>query len=149
MCNSNYSEDLGQSRKRRKNRRSQTYFCVGFSSFWAEPIHAVLNGLVLHFGLRWLRLSMSYHRFPNLRQMFAGDLGRKMTEGLQSLNFPSPSRATVRAGTCATASASTAAIVAAPVWCTRSSAGFAGTFTLAGRSSSSKTEPTGTSMTPR
>ena len=30
---------------------------------------------------------MSYHRFTNLRETFQGDLSKKLTEGVQSINF--------------------------------------------------------------
>jgi hypothetical protein len=36
--------------------------------------------------LKWLRISMSYHRFPNLREMLKGDLLKKLTDGIKSAN---------------------------------------------------------------
>jgi hypothetical protein len=39
-------------------------------------------------NLRWLRISMSYHRFHNLREMLQqGDLSKKVTEGMGPMDF--------------------------------------------------------------
>jgi len=39
------------------------------------------------FNLQWLRVSVSYYRFTNLREIFQGDLSRKLTVGLTSQDF--------------------------------------------------------------
>ena len=68
--------------------RSRTiFFCIGFSHFWKEPIHKMLKRLRDRFDIKWLRISMSHHRFPNLRQVFQGDLAAKLVEGVESLDF--------------------------------------------------------------
>jgi len=39
------------------------------------------------FNLKWLRVSVCYHRFTILREIFQGDLSRKLTVGLTSKDF--------------------------------------------------------------
>jgi hypothetical protein len=70
-----------------KQRNRSVYFCIGYSKFWKEPIHRWIMKLRNRFNIKWLRILMSYHRFPNLREMLAGDLASKQTEGVQSLDF--------------------------------------------------------------
>ena len=74
----NLRETKEQEKTRKGNRRRKQYirnrsvfFCVGFAKFWKDPIHRVLTDLCKKFGLSWLRISMSYHRFPNLREIFS------------------------------------------------------------------------------
>ena len=38
-------------------------------------------------SLSWIRTSMSYHRFPNMRELFSADLSRKLLENVKSLDF--------------------------------------------------------------
>ena len=38
-------------------------------------------------GLKWLRLSMSYHKFPNMGENLQGDLKSKLMEGIESKDF--------------------------------------------------------------
>jgi hypothetical protein len=63
------------------------YVCIGYSSIWKEPIHKILKKLRNKFDLRWLRISMSYHRSPNMREMLAGDLSKKLSKGVESFDF--------------------------------------------------------------
>ena len=80
----------GGSRKekqRERNRFRTTYFCIGFSRAWITPIHSIINRLREEFDLKWLRVSMSYRRFTNLREIFQGDLAKKLMRGLRSANF--------------------------------------------------------------
>jgi len=65
----------------------QSYFCIGFSKFWSKPIHAILKELKDKHGQNWLRISMSYHKFSNLRGIFQGDLSRKLSKGIKSRDF--------------------------------------------------------------
>lgn len=37
--------------------------------------------------LKWLRVSMSYHHFQNLRELFQGDLNATIIKGIGSLTF--------------------------------------------------------------
>jgi hypothetical protein len=39
------------------------------------------------FSLKWLQISMSDHHFPNLREMFAGDILKKLNNGVESMDF--------------------------------------------------------------
>ena len=58
--------DNNQPIKRDKARSRQTYFCIGTSKVWTEKIHKILKVVRNKFGLGWLRISMSYHKFSNL-----------------------------------------------------------------------------------
>jgi hypothetical protein len=70
-----------------KQRNRSVYFCIGYSSFWNKPTHKGLKKLRNRFNLTWLQISMSYYRFPNLTEMFAGDLSKKLTKGVESMDF--------------------------------------------------------------
>ena len=75
-------------KRRQRDRKRAIYFRVGFSNYWREPIHKMISRIKAHFpSLKWLRVSMSYHRFPNLRESFQGDLNKKLVEGIQSRDF--------------------------------------------------------------
>lgn len=56
----------------------------GFSRFWSVPLHAKLKELRVKYGLKWLRIRMAYHCFPNLQSIFSADLGRKVMRGVSS-----------------------------------------------------------------
>ena len=70
-----------------KASKRDCYFCIGVSKFWKTPIHMILKSLRDKHGLKWLRSSMSYHRFPNLREIFQGDLTNKTLGGALSKDF--------------------------------------------------------------
>jgi hypothetical protein len=57
------------------------------SKHWGAPIHARIKELCNKYGLTWLRVSMSYHRFSNLRGIFQGDLTKKLMERVISRDF--------------------------------------------------------------
>ena len=62
-------------KRREKDRKRAIYFKMGFSKFWKEPIHTKLKKIRARVpSLSWIRISMSYHRFTNLRELFQGDL---------------------------------------------------------------------------
>jgi len=61
-----------------RNRRRTTYFCIGHSNIWSKPVHSIIKSIKDKFNLQWLRVSMSYHSFTNLREVFQGDLSRKL-----------------------------------------------------------------------
>jgi hypothetical protein len=46
------------------------------SKGWNNPVHAILKELRNKHELTWLHISMSYHKFSNLREIFQGDLSR-------------------------------------------------------------------------
>jgi len=62
-------------------------FCLGVSKLWVTPVHAMLKEVRNKHGLSWLRFSMSYHKFSNLREIFQGDLNRKLMDGIVSRDF--------------------------------------------------------------
>jgi len=70
-----------------RNRRTTTHFCIGHSNIWSKQAHSIIKTIKDKFNLQWLRLSMSYHKFTNLREIFQGDLSRKLTVGLTSKEF--------------------------------------------------------------
>ena len=55
-------------RLKKKENKRKTYFCIGISTIWKKPIHVELKELRNQFDLKWLRISMSYHRFANLKE---------------------------------------------------------------------------------
>ena len=70
-----------------RNRSRTTYFCIGYTKIWSKPIHTIIKEMKAKFNLPWLRVSMSYHRFTNLREIFQGDLSRKLNIELTSKDF--------------------------------------------------------------
>jgi hypothetical protein len=62
-------------------------FCLGMSKWWNDPVHAILKELRNKHELTWLQVTMSYHKFSNLREIFQGDLNRKVMDGIISRNF--------------------------------------------------------------
>ena len=75
-------------KREKKNQNSrQTYFCVSTSHFWQTPLFVILNELKKKHNMRFLRISMSYHKFSNVREIFQGDLTSKIMEGIQSRDF--------------------------------------------------------------
>jgi hypothetical protein len=52
-------------------------FCLGMSKWWNDPVHAILKELRNKHELTWLRVTMSYHKFSNLREIFQGVLERR------------------------------------------------------------------------
>jgi hypothetical protein len=43
-------------------------FCLGISKWWNDLVHAILKVLRNTHELTWLRVTMSYHKFSNLRE---------------------------------------------------------------------------------
>jgi len=75
-------------KRREKDRKRAIYFKLGFSHYWRTPIHKTIAKVKARFpSLSWLRVSMSYHRFPNMRELFQGDLNAKLNVGLISTDF--------------------------------------------------------------
>ena len=75
-------------KKKRSNSR-QVYFCIGQNKVWGgkHAIHAKIKTLRNKYNLKWLRTSMSYHKFSNLREQLQADLGAKLMKGIGSLDF--------------------------------------------------------------
>ena len=72
---------------KKRDRKRKTYFCVGFSNIWKIPIHKTIKSIRDKYNLKWLKVSMSYHRFTNLRETFQGDLTGKINHGIESKDF--------------------------------------------------------------
>jgi hypothetical protein len=70
------SGSQGRSRSRSATESRAVFFCLGFSKFWKTPIHVLLRRLRNKHNLLRLRVSMSYHRFNNLRELFQGHLNK-------------------------------------------------------------------------
>ena len=75
--------------KKKRSTSRQAYFCIGQSKVWSgkHAIHAKIKKLRDKYNLKWLRTSMSYHKFSNLREQFQGVLGAKLLKGIGSLDF--------------------------------------------------------------
>ena len=83
-------DEVGQATKKRRerDRKRAIYFKVGFSQYWRKPIHKTIREVKSRFpSLKWLRVSMSYHRFSNLRELFQGDLNTKLNRNVVSKDF--------------------------------------------------------------
>jgi hypothetical protein len=79
-----------EAKKQKDNVRNRgVYFCIGYSTFCPRPLHLVLKALKdkHQHDLRLLRISMSHHRFPNMRDIFQSQLSAKMIEKVESLDF--------------------------------------------------------------
>ena len=83
-------DEVGQATKKRRerDRKRAIYFKVGFSNYWQKPIHKTIREVKSRFpSLSWLRVSMSYHRFSNLRELFQSDLNTKLNSTVISKDF--------------------------------------------------------------
>ena len=76
-----------KARQKDRDRKRSIFFCVGYSKAWRKPIHVTIKEAKEKFKLSWLRVGMSYHRFTNLREIFQGDLSKKLTEDVESKDF--------------------------------------------------------------
>jgi hypothetical protein len=74
-------------KKREDLRKRTTFFCVGYSKAWITPIHKLIKEIKERFKLSWLRISMSYHRFSNVREIFQGGLSKNLTLEVKSKDF--------------------------------------------------------------
>jgi hypothetical protein len=72
--------------KKDKDHIRGVYFCLGYSTFWKGPMHKELKTLRDRHGLTWMRISMCYDRFLNLRDIFQSALMAKMIENVVSLS---------------------------------------------------------------
>jgi hypothetical protein len=78
---------MSKLKEKERNRRRSTFFCIGVSKAWLIPVHQIIKEVKKKFNLGWLRVSMSYHRFTNLREIFQGDLSKKLTLNVASQDF--------------------------------------------------------------
>ena len=73
------AEKEREKKEKKKKRNRQTFFCIGVSTTSMKtkkhpPFHETITKLRNKYNLKWLRVSMSYHKFPNLGQTFQSDL---------------------------------------------------------------------------
>ena len=54
-----------------------------------NAIHITLKNLKNKYNLKWLRTSMSYHKFSNMGEILQGDLTSKLMKGIGSKDFDS------------------------------------------------------------
>ena len=73
--------------EKQRERSRNVFFTIGYSNQWHKPVHVILKELRDKYELNWLRISMSYHRFPNMRERIQGVLSKKLTKGINSLDF--------------------------------------------------------------
>ena len=57
---------------------------MGYSKLWKTPFHHIIGQLRNDFGLTWLRVSIAYRRFTNVRKLFNGDLTCKLMTDIRS-----------------------------------------------------------------
>ena len=79
-----------RSTKQGKNEaKQQVFFCIGACPTWRgkNSIHMLVKRLKNKYNLKWIRISMSYHRFGNLNDIFSGDLSEKMMKNIGSNHF--------------------------------------------------------------
>ena len=83
------NEKKGNKKRGRTNVTRQTYFCVGVSNAFKgkNAIHVLLKSLRDKHNLKWLRISMSYHKFSNVRELLSGDLTGKIMKDVVLLDF--------------------------------------------------------------
>ena len=82
---------IDKEKKKIKNKKKNrnTHFCIGICETWsgANSIHVTLKKLRNKCDLKWLRMSMSYHKFSNLNEIFQGDLNNKLMKNITSRDF--------------------------------------------------------------
>ena len=81
-----------EKKEKRLRRKRESFFCIGVSPCSLRtpkhpPMHVIIKKLRDKYELKWLRVNMSYHKFPNLAQAFMGDLTAKLTNGVKSRDF--------------------------------------------------------------
>jgi hypothetical protein len=80
------TNDDNKGKKNNQDTRA-VWFCLGMSKWRNNPARAILKELRNRHELTWLRMSMSYHKFSNLREIFQGDLNQKLMDGIISRDF--------------------------------------------------------------
>jgi len=71
----------------KRNRRRTIYFCIRHSNLWSKSIHSIVKTIKDKFNLQWLRVSVSYHRFTNLGEIFQRDPSTKLVVGTSTQDF--------------------------------------------------------------
>ncbi|KAL3903836.1 MAG: hypothetical protein SGARI_005202, partial [Bacillariaceae sp.] len=75
-------------KRREKDRKRAIWFKIAFCESWKQPIHKMIQKVKKRFPLlSWIRVSVSYTRFTNLRECFQGDLNSQLLDSVRSLDF--------------------------------------------------------------
>ena len=69
-------KDKAATKKERSKERT-VWFCLGFRNFWDKPTSRKIHSFIQEYKLTWLCVSVSYHKYTNLHQMFQSDMNRK------------------------------------------------------------------------
>ena len=77
---------------KRKRCKRETFFCIGVSqcslrTLKHPPMHVIIKKARDKHRLQWLRVSISYKKFPNLSKAFMDNLTSKLTKGVGSRDF--------------------------------------------------------------
>lgn len=86
--NRSESEEAKAKHKRERDRNRSVFFCIGQSKIWGEPISKRIKRLRNKYGLTWLRVSMSFHKYTSLGQKFNSDLNVKVMDGIIDGDLP-------------------------------------------------------------
>ena len=70
-----------------QERNKKVFFIINQSPALTKPIHKIINKAKQELDLKWLKVSMAYSKFSNLRELFQRDLTAKLNEEVQSLDY--------------------------------------------------------------
>ena len=76
-------------KQRERDARRTAYFVIGQSLAWTTPIGIIIKKLKAKHNLNWLRTTVSYQRFNNLRELFNSDVTTKLNANVISKDFAS------------------------------------------------------------
>ena len=75
-------EAISKQDKKKRDSSRTTYFCIGFSQIWEQPIHQRLEELRKKHAISFLRTPMSYHKFSNLGEKLNSDCTKKIMKDI-------------------------------------------------------------------
>ena len=73
-------------RENRSGAGCNTYLYVGFSNVWSLKIHSINGKLRDSTGINWLRILMSYHRYPDFGEIIQRDSVSKLIITISNVN---------------------------------------------------------------
>jgi hypothetical protein len=85
--NEDTEKDSNQKKKRKDQYKRQTFFPAACHYNFDKPIIATLMEARNKHNIKYVRLSMAYHKFPNMTELFQSDLNKKVMHGVISLDF--------------------------------------------------------------
>lgn len=62
------------------------FFCLGYSNIWLIFVSKTIRLLIKLYNLFWLRVRISTHHFPNLREIFSADTTKKLYRNVVSID---------------------------------------------------------------